>query len=247
MGIIVVFVLPSTVWGVCAVCAFWAYLLSPLRRGDEPRYAPAALALLSVVASFGAAIDCACAHKKFESGYSGVGEDTGEDDAIPTATRYVAPRPATSPEIPCDAGEVAPAAGENSASTGSAAGVIAGAPPSQTLVRSLLLRTSRLVPVVIFTLFSLGLAVFFASGLGICGHATCGADIAWSLISFGLFLLWTAALGISIAIQVRRNRATLSRDSGAPTTGGDEELVVFGGSDGAAGDTDAAAAERGGE
>jgi len=206
----VIFVLPTAIWGACAVCAFWAYLLAPLRRSEPPRWAPAALALLSVVASFGFAIDCGCMHRKFEVEYRTVADEEEEGAGKVVVAEAVALGDDEA-DGAVDAAALA-AADLQQQRDGSRRSELEERRRKRTALL-VVYRLVRLVPVVLLALFTLALALFFATigpANGLCGHASCGADVSWSLIGCAAYVAWAFALTLSIILAVRRRKILLA-------------------------------------
>eukprot|EP00536_Pseudo-nitzschia_multiseries_P006867 jgi/Psemu1/194029/e_gw1.151.47.1 len=162
-------------WSAVALMACLAYLISPLSRGDPPRWGSAGLVALSAVTGIGLSVAVYSFHRKtssfgLEENYAE--EETGrEDDNNDGADESQSQPP---PDIAA-------------VTTTKVVTVLA-----RQQQRARTLRIHAVVSLG-FCLLSIVLAVFFgvfASDLDKCAHETCGADVSWSCITLTVSALW---------------------------------------------------------
>lgn len=150
-------------WSTVAFMACLAYLISPLSRGDTPRWGSAALVALSGAAGTGLSIAIYSFHRTtssfaieenyVESSNDGDGEREQDEDQQGTTKLE---------------------------------------PPMKKIQRQKMLQIHAVLALGL-SILSIILAIFFgvfASNLNKCAHETCGADVSWSCITLVVSVLW---------------------------------------------------------
>ena len=154
-------------WSAVALVACLAYLLSPLSRGDSPRWGSAALVALSAVAGIGLSVAIYSFHRRtssfaVEENYTESVDNDGNREGE-------------------HGGDESP---QNTTTT--------TIPTKQQQQRQRTLRIHAMLSLG-GAILSIVLVVFFgafASDQDKCAHETCGADVSWSCITLVVSVSW---------------------------------------------------------